>query len=88
MKPQVTLLAFVAFCVTSLSAAVPTARPEDVGLSTDRLKRIGELMRQRLYLETMERVLASTDKVIIDSNGGPGVVPYLPLDQLQPRKQQ
>ncbi|HEX7075619.1 MAG TPA: FtsH protease activity modulator HflK [Hyphomicrobiaceae bacterium] len=47
-----------------------------------------ELMRQRLYLETMERVLSSTDKVIIDSNGGQSVVPYLPLDQLQPRRQQ
>lgn len=48
-----------------------------------------DLMRQRLYLETMERVLAATDKVIIDgNNGGQGVVPYLPLDQLQPRKQQ
>ena len=46
-----------------------------------------DLMRQRLYLETMERVLASTDKVIIDSNSGQGVVPYLPLDQLQPRRQ-
>lgn len=46
-----------------------------------------DLMRQRLYLETMERVLSSTDKVIIDSNGGQGVVPYLPLDQLQPKKQ-
>ena len=47
-----------------------------------------DLMRQRLYLETMERVLSSTDKVIIDSNGQQGVVPYLPLDQLQPKKQQ
>lgn len=47
-----------------------------------------DLMRQRLYLETMERVLSSTDKVIIDNNGQQGVVPYLPLDQLQPRKQQ
>jgi modulator of FtsH protease HflK len=47
-----------------------------------------DLMRQRLYLETMERVLSSTDKVIIDSSGQQGVVPYLPLDQLQPRKQQ
>lgn len=47
-----------------------------------------DLMRQRLYLETMERVLASTEKVIIDSNSGQGVVPYLPLDQLQPRRQQ
>ena len=31
-----------------------------------------DLMRQRLYLETMERVLSSTDKVIIDSNERPG----------------
>jgi len=46
-----------------------------------------DLMRQRLYLETMERVLSSTDKIIIDSNGSQGVVPYLPLDQLQPRRQ-
>jgi modulator of FtsH protease HflK len=35
--------------------------------------------RQRLYLETMERVLGGTDKTIIDTGGqpGPGVVPYL-----------
>jgi membrane protease subunit HflK len=46
-----------------------------------------DLMRQRLYLETMERILSTTDKVIIDSKAGQGVVPYLPLDQLQPRKQ-
>ena len=46
-----------------------------------------DLMRQRLYLETMERVLSSTDKIILDSAGSQGVVPYLPLDQLQPRRQ-
>ncbi len=39
--------------------------------------------RQRLYLETMERVLGGMNKVIIDqSAGGPGVVPYLPLGVL------
>jgi hypothetical protein len=32
--------------------------------------------RRRLYLETMERVFASADKIIIDSNG---VVPFLSL---------
>jgi membrane protease subunit HflK len=42
-----------------------------------------ELTRRRMYLETMERVLASTDKIIIDSKTGQGVVPFLPLDQLQ-----
>lgn len=46
-----------------------------------------DLTRQRMYLETMERVLSSTDKVIIDSKAGQGVVPYLPLDQIQPQQQ-
>jgi len=44
--------------------------------------------RQRLFLETMERVLAGTDKIILDQKSGQGVVPFLPLDQLQkPRTQ-
>jgi membrane protease subunit HflK len=40
--------------------------------------------RQRIYLETMERVLGGTDKTIIDTGGqsSPGVVPYLPLQSL------
>jgi len=43
--------------------------------------------RQRMYLETIERVFNGTDKVIIDnsSGSGNGVVPYLPLDQLNRR---
>jgi membrane protease subunit HflK len=35
-----------------------------------------EVTRKRLYLETMERVFSSADKIIIDSNG---VVPLLSL---------
>jgi membrane protease subunit HflK len=34
-----------------------------------------------MYLETMERVLGGTDKIILDSGAG-GVVPYLPLNEL------
>lgn len=45
--------------------------------------------RERMYLETMERVLGGADKVILDSGaGGSSVVPYLPLNELarpQPR---
>jgi len=37
--------------------------------------------QERMYLETMERVLADIDKVIIDKKAG-GVVPYLPLPEL------
>jgi len=41
---------------------------------------------RRLYVETMERVMRGTEKVIIaqpPEQNGQGVVPYLPLDQLR-----
>ena len=43
-----------------------------------------DVTERRLYLETMEEVLNGMNKMIIDTNvGGYGIVPYLPLDQLQ-----
>jgi membrane protease subunit HflK len=51
----------------------------------DEYKKAPEVTRQRLYLETMERVLGGTDKIILDSGGGSGVVPYLPLNELTRR---
>jgi len=41
--------------------------------------------QDRMYLETMEKVLADIDKVIIDRKAG-GVVPYLPLPELTKKK--
>jgi len=42
-----------------------------------------DIIRRSIYLETMERIFAGTDKTIIDTGKqGPGVVPYLPLNQL------
>ena len=35
-----------------------------------------------MFLETMEKVLADINKIIIDKNSGAGVVPYLPLKEL------
>jgi modulator of FtsH protease HflK len=52
----------------------------------DEYKKAPEVTRKRLYLETMERILGSADKIIIDGKGQ-GVVPYLPLDQIQKRKE-
>jgi membrane protease subunit HflK len=53
----------------------------------DEYRKAPDVTRKRMYLETMERVLGGTDKIIIDSkNGGQGVVPFLPLDQLQRKK--
>ncbi len=44
-----------------------------------------DVTRQRMYLETVERVLGDMDKIIVDEDAGSGVVPYLPLDQLRRR---
>jgi membrane protease subunit HflK len=45
-----------------------------------------EIIRERIFIETMERVLGGMDKIIIDqNNGGQGVLPYLPLNELQRR---
>jgi membrane protease subunit HflK len=41
--------------------------------------------RQRLYYETMEEVLGSTNKVLVDTKGS-GNVLYLPLDKLTERR--
>jgi modulator of FtsH protease HflK len=50
----------------------------------DQYKNAPEVTRKRMFLETMERVLGGSDKIILDSKGGgQGVVPYLPLDKLQ-----
>lgn len=47
-----------------------------------------DVTRKRLFLETMEQVLGGSDKVIIEQGqGGPGVVPYLPLPEIQKRSQ-
>ncbi len=44
-----------------------------------------EVTRERLYLETMERVLGGSSTVLIDQPAGAqGVLPYLPLDALKP----
>jgi len=45
-----------------------------------------EVTQERMYLETMEKVLADIDKVIIDKNAGSGVIPYLPLPELGKKK--
>ncbi|MBL1405851.1 MAG: protease modulator HflK, partial [Rhizobiales bacterium] len=46
-----------------------------------------QVTRKRLFLETMEQVLGNSNKIILEQNGnGPGVVPYLPLPEIQKRR--
>ncbi|MFN7054440.1 FtsH protease activity modulator HflK [Hyphomonas sp.] len=40
--------------------------------------------RERMYLETLERVLERSDKMILDQNSG--AVPYLPLERTRPQQ--
>ena len=42
--------------------------------------------QERMYLETMEKVMADINKIIIDKKSGGGVVPYLPLPELKKNK--
>ncbi len=49
----------------------------------EQYKKAPDVTRQRMYLETMESILGSSDKVIMDTGQkGAGVVPYLPLKEL------
>jgi membrane protease subunit HflK len=53
----------------------------------DEYKKAPDVTRQRIYLETMERVFGGIDKIILDQggqggNGGANVVPVLPLNEL------
>lgn len=43
-----------------------------------------DVTRKRIFIDTMQEVLSKTDKIIIDEKSG-GVVPYLPLSELQKR---
>jgi len=49
----------------------------------DQYKNAPEVTRKRMFLETMEKVLGNTDKIIVDDKSGQRVVPYLPLDKLE-----
>jgi membrane protease subunit HflK len=53
----------------------------------DEYRHAPAIIRQRIFIETMERVLGGTDKIILDQSGQGqgGVVPYLPLTELQRR---
>lgn len=54
----------------------------------DEYKLAKDVTRQRMFLETMEKVFGDMNKVVVDdSGGGSGVVPYLPLPELQRTKQ-
>jgi membrane protease subunit HflK len=48
----------------------------------EQYKKSPEITRKRIYLETMEKVLQNSKKVITDSTSSNGVLPLLPLNDL------
>jgi membrane protease subunit HflK len=52
-------------------------------------KKAPDVTRQRIYLETMERIFGAADKLVYDPGSGAGgsVMPYLPLSELSRRGQ-
>jgi membrane protease subunit HflK len=53
----------------------------------DEYNKAKEVTRQRIYLETMERILSNAEKLVYDGgSAGQNIVPYLPLSELTPRR--
>jgi len=48
----------------------------------EQYKKAPDVTRQRIYLETMEKLFSGTEKIILDSGTATGAVPYLPLPEL------
>jgi len=45
-----------------------------------------DVTRRRIYLETLREVLEGPNKIILDDMGNQGVVPYLPLNEINKNK--
>jgi membrane protease subunit HflK len=54
----------------------------------DEYRKAPDVTRQRMYLETMERLLGSNQTTILDFGNGNNVVPFLSLDQFSRPQQQ
>jgi membrane protease subunit HflK len=67
---------------TILDAKGQTARYNQIH---EQYKKAPGVTRERMYLETMERVLGPMDKTIVDTNSVSPPVPYISLDALQPK---
>ncbi|NPU65895.1 FtsH protease activity modulator HflK [Bradyrhizobium sp. 83012] len=52
----------------------------------DEYKKAPDVTRERIYLETMERVLGGSEKLVLDSGASGGPVPLLPLGDLLTRR--
>jgi modulator of FtsH protease HflK len=45
-----------------------------------------DVISKRVYIETMEEVMANTEKIILDSQAAGNVLPFLPIDRVTPAR--
>jgi membrane protease subunit HflK len=69
---------------TVLDAQGQTARYDQI---YDQYKKAPGVTRERMYLETMERVFGGMPKTLVDTAGASPPVPYISLDQLKSKTQ-
>ncbi len=67
------------------SVANARGEAERFNLVYNEYRQAPRVTRERMFLETMERILERTDQIILDSSAG--AVPILPLDLLRGRQQ-
>ena len=67
---------------TTLDAKGQTARFNQI---RDQYRKAPGVTRQRMYLETMEKILGPMDKTLVDQNSASPPVPFIALDALQPK---
>lgn len=69
------------------NSAIASASGDSQRFNTiyDQYKNAKDVTRKRMYLETMEKILPSMDKVIVDRNSS-NVVPFLPLNEINKQK--
>jgi membrane protease subunit HflK len=66
------------------SVAIAQGDAERFNLIYEQYQKAPKVTRERMYLETMERVLGRSNKVIVDGKNGP--IPVLPLDMFRNEK--
>lgn len=54
----------------------------------DQYAKAKDITERRIYLETMERIMQGMKKVLVDTAGGSGTVPYVSLNELIRDQQQ
>ena len=84
-KPA-TPVRYAPVCYANVAATLAEAKGQTSRFLSvyEEYKKAPDVTRQRIYLETMEKVLGGADKIISDSGSSQGVVPYLPLPGLSP----